>query len=165
MQKPYIIAFVGSHNSGKTTILSNIIPLLKAKGIRVGVVKTTHHPDIAIDQPGKDSYKLKEAGAEAVVLSSPNKLAFIQYTDDAPWELCLPQMRHLDCILIEGGKTSNYPKIEVFRQSLGLQPLYCGLTSAIAICTDLSLDTKLPQFRLDDFSGISDFLTQELGRC
>ena len=161
---PPIISFVGLHDSGKTTLLAKLIPLLRERGLRIGVVKHTHHHDFEIDRPGKDSYRLKQAGAERVMIASDRKIAFVadNHRRQRSWRELLPCFQDLDLLLVEGDKHSSLPKIEVYRKSMQCFPLYPKLRRVIAICTDVPLATKRPQFRFRDVRAISDFVAERI---
>lgn len=159
-KQPCVISFVGSHDSGKTTLLTRLIPLLKRRGLRIGVVKHTHHHDFEIDRPGKDSYRLKQSGAEAVVIASDRKIVFVANHERRSWRELMPCLNGLDVLLVEGDKQSDLPKIEVYRNANRRAPLYPKLKRVIAVCTDVPLATKRPQFRLSDVRGIADFVAE-----
>lgn len=119
MFSPLILGFYGFSNSGKTTIIKDLILTLKAKGFKVGVIKQTNKP-ISIDVPGKDTWKYKEVGANMVVFSSsietsflsPNHLMVSQVIEH------MVQLQHFDIILVEGTNDPSIPKIRI-----GLKPL------------------------------------------
>lgn len=109
---------VGYSGSGKTTLLCALIPWFRANGLRVAAVKATHH-DIEWDRPGKDSYRLREAGAEAVLLQGP-KRSFLTRQSSSDWRVSLDWLGSgLDLVLVEGKKDWPIPKIEVYRPELG----------------------------------------------
>ena len=114
-----ILGFVAASGTGKTTLLTQLIPILKQSGLRIGLIKHSHH-DFEIDQPGKDSFRLREAGASSVMLVSRYRRAMI--TELTPeQELRLDDQlkqfdqTELDLILVEGFKAENFPKIELHR--------------------------------------------------
>lgn len=138
-RKP-LLGVAAYSGSGKTTLLKQVIPLLTAAGLRVGLIKHSHH-GFDIDYPGKDSYELRKAGAEQVMIASGRRRALIietpPQTDPALAELLtqLDQER-LDLILVEGFKHERLPKLEVHRPSLGRPPLYPDDPNIIAVATD-----------------------------
>jgi molybdopterin-guanine dinucleotide biosynthesis protein MobB len=150
--------------TGKTTLLRALLPLLRARGLRVGVVKHTHH-DFDIDLPGKDSYELRRAGASQVLIGSRKRWALITETDfdrDPPLAELLSHIGAdaLDLILIEGLKNEAIPKLEVHRPAMG-RPLLCANdTNVIAIATDASvaLPRVMPNFDLNDIEAITSFV-------
>lgn len=156
---PYL-AFVGRSNTGKTTVIERLIPILVEKGIRVAVIK--HHPhDFDIDIPGKDTYRYKKAGATMSVLASPRKIAVVKDTED---ELTLTEIisryvSDVDFLIIEGFKKENVPKIEVFQRKEGADlPVRWGDKNLIALVTDEPVETSLPVFLRNDIQGIARFI-------
>jgi molybdopterin-guanine dinucleotide biosynthesis adapter protein len=148
-----LLGFVAASGTGKTTLLKALIPLLKAEGLRTGVIKHSHHA-FAIDQPGKDSYELRTAGASPVMLSSANRRAVImEWPDsrepDLAAELDFFPLKDLDLVLIEGFKNAPIAKLEVHRPSLGASPLFFNDDRIVAIATDKALRPKPAITELD----------------
>ncbi|MFQ5811691.1 MAG: molybdopterin-guanine dinucleotide biosynthesis protein B [Anaerolineae bacterium] len=152
-----IISVVGKSGVGKTTFLEKLIAELKERGYRVATVKHDVH-GFEIDQPGKDSWRLAQAGSDSVVIASPQKLALIKYLDG---EMTLSEiaafLTDVDIILTEGYKRGDAPKIEVSRRERG-GALLCTADELVAIVSDQSFDLSVPQFGLDDLVGIVDLL-------
>ncbi len=140
-----LIGFATYSGTGKTTLLCNIIPLLKQKGIRVGIIKHTHH-GFGIDHPQKDSCKLRESGAKKIVVSSKTRTAIIiEHPDnekEPELEDALKNIRtkDLDLILVEGFKQAQIPKIELHRKNLG-ETLYSPQIMGKSVSNQLSLAT------------------------
>lgn len=156
---PYL-SFVGRSNTGKTTVIERLIPILVGKGIKVAVIK--HHPhDFDIDIPGKDTYRYKKAGAIMSILASPRKIAIVKDTED---ELPLAEIMSryvsgVDLLIIEGFKKEDVPKIEVFQRKEGADlPVRWGDRNLMAIVTDEPMETSLPVFSRDDIHGIARFI-------
>ncbi len=150
-----VISFVGSANSGKTTCLEEIIPLLRQRGYRVGVVK--HHGyDFAIDHPGKDTWRFAQAGAEAVALASPQKLAVVRLL---PVELPLAEivkgMGAIDLLLAEGYKQGKQDKIEVVRS--GRKPVMPAETLLAMVADEVHYES-VPTFPFGELHKLVDFL-------
>jgi molybdopterin-guanine dinucleotide biosynthesis protein B len=148
-----MLGFAAASGTGKTTLLMQLIPLLKNQGLRIGLIKHSHH-NFQIDQPGKDSFRLREAGASPVMLVSTHRRAII--TEIAPeQEPCLDdQLQHLDqseldLILVEGFKAESFPKIELHRPTLNKPLLYPNDPGIIAIASDCELETPAYLTRLD----------------
>lgn len=148
-----ILGFVAASGTGKTTLLTQLIPLLKRRGLRIGLIKHSHH-DFDIDRPGKDSFRLRQAGASPVMLVSRFRRAVV--TELSPdQEPCLAdQLKHfdqseLDLILVEGFKAEKFPKIELHRPSLEQPLLYLRDPDIIAIATDAVLETPAHLMQLD----------------
>jgi len=159
-----ILGFAAPSGTGKTTLLTQLIPLLKQHGVRVGLIKHSHH-NFQIDKPDKDSFRLREAGATPVMLVSSHRRAII--TEFAtPVEPSLDeQLKHfdqssLDLILVEGFKSEQFPKIELHRPSLGLPLLYSEDSSIIAIATDQTLlpVREIITLELNNIAQIADFI-------
>jgi molybdopterin-guanine dinucleotide biosynthesis protein B len=159
-----VLGFAAYSGSGKTTLLVRLLPLLRQRRLRVGLIKPTHHR-FEIDYPGKDSYELRQAGASQVLIGSKHGWALIVESEaEKPPSLAdlierLDQDR-LDLILVEGFKLERIPKIEVHRPSLGKPLLSPGDPSFIAIATDapLEVDLALPLLDLNQPSAIADFI-------
>jgi molybdopterin-guanine dinucleotide biosynthesis protein MobB len=140
-----IISFVGASNSGKTTLLEKVIKELIKRGYRVAVVKHEAR-GFNLDYEGKDSWRLKRAGANPLIVSSPERVALIQDVprDQSLMELIERFKPEVDIILTEGYKREPYPKIEVFRKDCCSKPLCTIEDNLIAIASDISLDLGVP---------------------
>lgn len=113
--KPPAVAVVGTSGAGKTTLILELIRILIGRGYRIGAIKHTHHTEIEFDTPGKDSYKMKAAGAVAVALVTPQTLMLVRDGSPPLKELLQHDFAHLDLVLVEGYKESDLPKILVER--------------------------------------------------
>jgi len=153
-----IVSIVGKTRAGKTTLIERLITEFKRRGYRIVTVK--HSPGgVDIDRPGKDSQRFGEAGSDAVIIGSPDKLAFIKSMDHDP---SIEEILHLigselDLALVEGFRKGKAPKIEVHRKELG-EGLLCSDKELSAIVTDEPLDISLPQFSPGDTQAIADFI-------
>lgn len=159
-----VLGIAAYSGTGKTTLLTQLIPALRQQGLRVAVVKHAHHK-FDIDKPGKDSYRLREAGASQVVVASQRLLALMQTSDNLAEPLladCLARldMRHLDLILVEGFKHEAIPKLELYRASVGAPLLYPDDPNVIALATDkMPLnDLSITVVDLNDVDAILQFL-------
>lgn len=148
-----LVGFAAFSGTGKTTLLTLTIPILKRHGLRIGLIKHSHH-NFQIDQPGKDSFRLRAAGASPVMLVSTHRRAII--TEIMPEQeprlddqLKLFDQSELDLILVEGFKAEQFPKIELHRPSLDKPLLYPSDPSIIAIATDCPLATPVYLTQLD----------------
>ncbi|MDL2227066.1 molybdopterin-guanine dinucleotide biosynthesis protein B, partial [Deltaproteobacteria bacterium OttesenSCG-928-M10] len=119
---PPIVAVSGVKNSGKTSLLAALIPLFRARGLRVGLIKHDGH-DFSPDVPGRDSRRLREAGAEAVAVYSPRRYMVTAEKAGVEIDDLLPHFAGVDLVMLEGGKDSPYPKIEVLRAAVSSQPV------------------------------------------
>lgn len=166
-----LLGFCAYSGTGKTTLLTRLIPLLSASGLRIAVVKHTHHV-IDLDQPGKDSYRLREAGAQQVVLASHKRIIAQREVTEERQEASLADALHsipagsADLILVEGFKHESYPKIELHRPSLG-KPLMCVDDSTImAVASDdpaLLIPAGLPLLDVNQPEMMAAFILQRLG--
>jgi len=136
------VHIVGGKNHGKTTLVVELVELLRAQGLRVGTIKHTHHHH-ELDTPEKDSYRHRQAGAAAVGILSPS-MNVIFWPPTEPWESTgdrrydafAPLLEHCDVVLVEGDTQTAGPKIEVWRASIGTRPLAERDRSIVAIVTD-----------------------------
>ncbi|MCK5719935.1 MAG: molybdopterin-guanine dinucleotide biosynthesis protein B [Thiomargarita sp.] len=173
MKQIPILGFVAYSGTGKTTLLLKIIPLLKTAGLRIGMVKHTHHKKFEIDYPGKDSYRLRRAGAEQMLVASKKLWALMvdieENYDEPPLSQLLPHLDHnkLDLILVEGFKHEAFPKIEVYRPSLGNKPLFPEDQTIIAVACDESnvVETNLPILDMNQPNKIVEFILDKLILC
>jgi molybdopterin-guanine dinucleotide biosynthesis adapter protein len=165
-----IIGFAAFSGTGKTTLLTQIIPVLKHHGLRIGLIKHSHH-NFQIDQPGKDSFRLRAAGASPVMLVSTHRRAII--TEITPEieprlddQLKLFDQSELDLILVEGFKAEQFPKIELHRPSLNKPLLYLNDPNIIAIASDCALETPdyMTQLDLNQPERIAAFILNQLMR-
>jgi molybdopterin-guanine dinucleotide biosynthesis protein B len=159
-----VLGIVAASGTGKTTLLTQLIPILKQNGLRVGLIKHSHH-DFEIDQPGKDSFRLREAGATSVMLVSQYRRAIITELPLEQEPQLADQLKQfdqteLDLILIEGFRAEKFPKIEVHRASLAAPLLYPNDPDIIAIATDVALQTpdNLMQLNLNQPEMIATYI-------
>jgi molybdopterin-guanine dinucleotide biosynthesis adapter protein len=163
---PPIVAFVGHSGSGKTTFVEKLIACLTRKGIRVAVIKHDVH-GFEMDKPGKDTWRHKQAGAVATLISSPGKIGLVMDSerDRSPEEL-LPLLHFADLVITEGYKRSQLPKIEVFRpEATGDEtPLRLNDPNLLALITDskhlpAQKAADLPIFSPREVDAVAAFLT------
>lgn len=156
---PPVLSLIGKANSGKTTLLEKLIPALNARNVRVGTIKHHVH-EFAMDTPGKDTWRHKQAGARVVALSSPWGLGLIRDTDcDLPLlELVNRYFDDVDLVITEGYKSGPAPKIEICRSAAQAEPLANRDETWLAMVSDRPLECGLPLFGLDDAAGLADFL-------
>jgi molybdopterin-guanine dinucleotide biosynthesis protein B len=159
-----VLGFVAFSGTGKTTLLSQLIPALRARGVRCAVIKHSHH-DFEIDQPGKDSHRLRRAGADQVILASPHRTFWVR-EGDGETEPRLADLvtrldpAGLDLVLVEGFRAEAVPKIEVHRPSLGTPLLCAGDDSIIALACDAAPQqaVSVPLLPLNDPAAVADFV-------
>lgn len=157
-----VVSFVGYSGSGKTTFLEKLIPELKARNIRVGIIKHHGHA-MEIDTPGKDTWRHSSAGADAVAISCPGKAAvFLKAEDELSLDELVRVMGDMDIILTEGYKRGSRPKIEINRSACG-HGLISDPRELIAVVSDTGWGAGMPVFGLEDAAGVADFLAARYG--
>lgn len=159
-----ILGFAAYSGTGKTTLLEALLPQLTEAGLRIGMLKHAHH-NFDVDKEGKDSYRLRKAGATQMLISSRNRYALMTETPDAESEFEYLLTRFdcdkLDIILVEGCKNIAFPKIELHREVVGKPWLYPNDTNIIAIAADTQVDdSDLPQMDINDLDSIAEFVIQ-----
>lgn len=161
-----VLGVAGWSGSGKTTLLTRLIPRLVESGLQVAAIKHAHH-NFDIDQPGKDSFQHRMAGAREVLVSSANRWALMHENRgeaEASLAELIDKLSPADIVLVEGFKHETHDKIEVHRAANG-KPLLCtGDTSVIALATDLpATPVSIPILPLDDIAAIADFVLRRCG--
>lgn len=160
-----LLGFAAWSGTGKTTLLEQLIPLLVARGLRLGVLKHAHH-DFDIDQPGKDSHRLRKAGANQMMVASRRRHARIIETElaEADFRELLASFDQtcLDLLLVEGFKHEHFPKIELHRAAIGKPLLFPDDRDIIAVASDQPTDTTLPRLDINDLDAIADFVCDYL---
>ena len=156
-----IIGLAGWSGSGKTTLIKKLIPCLIARGMRVSTLKHAHH-GFDLDQPGKDSFFHRAAGATEVIISSAKRWAILHELRDAPeWDLgaLVAKMSPVDLVLVEGFKRDEFPKLEIHRAANGKPLIHPDDPHIIGIASDVDLQgVKIPVIDLDDIEAIADLL-------
>lgn len=159
-----IYGVTGWKNNGKTGLMERLVAEFCARGLTVSTLKHAHHRT-DVDQPGTDSHRHRQAGAQEVVLASPNRVVIMQElrgAEEPSLTELLARMRPVDLILVEGYKREPHPKVEAHRSVAG-QPLIAPDDPSIrAVATDTPLDLDRPQFDLDDTVAIADFIANDL---
>jgi molybdopterin-guanine dinucleotide biosynthesis adapter protein len=158
-----IFGVAGWSGSGKTTLLDALIPELVRRSVTVSTIKHAHH-NFDIDQPGKDSWRHRQAGASEVMVTSSRRFALMHELRDAAEPTLaelVTRMAPVDLLLVEGFKRDSHPKLEVHRPSVGKPFLYPDDPHIVAIASDENLTVPLPLLPLSDVAAIADFI---LGR-
>lgn len=164
--QPPALGFVAPSGTGKTTLLTRLAAVLSARGLRLGYLKHAHH-GFDLDTQGKDSYRLREAGAQRVLIASAARWALLQENDARQPIPQLPELlahfdpERIDLVLIEGWHgVSSYPKIAVHRPAAGREPQRFDDSDLIAVATDTpeQVPTSLPRLPLNDPERIADFI-------
>lgn len=161
-----IFGLAGWSGSGKTTLMTCLLPEFAARGLRVSTLKHAHE-SFEIDQPGKDSYAHREAGAQEVVIASAHRFALIHELRGAPepsLDELVARMSPVDLVLVEGWKGHPHPKIEIYRPSLGKPLLHPGDPYVVALASDEPVTgLALPWLPLGDPQRIARFILDTLG--
>jgi molybdopterin-guanine dinucleotide biosynthesis protein B len=152
-----VIGLAGWSGAGKTTLLRRLIPALTATGLSVSTLKHAHHA-FDIDQPGKDSWEHRQAGATEVLIGSANRWALMHELRGAAEPSLAELLAHLspvDLVLVEGFKRGPHPKIEVHRHANGKPFLHPEDPSIVALASDVAVPGPLPRVGLDDVDGVA----------
>jgi molybdopterin-guanine dinucleotide biosynthesis protein B len=155
-----VVSFVAaSSNSGKTTLIEQVVRILKARGLRVAVVKHAS-AGFDLDKPGKDSWRFQQAGADTVVLVGPDTMAFMKKIIREPTPEELVQIAgDVDIVIHEGFKLSAKNRIEIFRHGIsGNRPLSLDDPSFLALVSDQPVEINIPRFDWNDAEGVADFI-------
>ncbi|MBP2169052.1 molybdopterin-guanine dinucleotide biosynthesis protein B [Erwinia toletana] len=162
-----LIALAAWSGTGKTTLLKQLIPLLKMRNIRCGLIKHTHH-QMDIDTPGKDSYQLRKAGADQVLVASQQRWALMTETADNQQPLNLQFLASrldaslLDLVLVEGFKDEAVTKIVLWREESGRDLNELLDQHVIAVASDQPLSLHIPSLDLNQPESIADFIVNWL---
>jgi len=159
-----VFGFAGWSGSGKTTLIEALVPILVGRGLVVSLIKHAHH-DFDVDQPGKDSWRHRQAGCAEVLVSSAARWALMHELRGAPeptFAEGLARLSPCDIVLLEGYKTVAVPKLEIWRPSIGKPPLHPVDAHVVALATDdrSAAPAGLPVFDLDDVRGIAAFVVE-----
>ena len=162
-----IIGLAGWSGSGKTTLIKKLIPRLIARGIAVSTLKHAHH-GFDLDQPGKDSFFHRAAGATEVIISSAKRWAILHELREQPeWDLAalVGKMSPVDLVLVEGFKRDAFPKLEIHRIANGKPLIHPEDPHIVAVASDSALPkSKVPVVDLNDIEAIADLLLKHAVR-
>lgn len=159
-----VYGVIGWKNSGKTSLMERLVTEITGRGFTVSTVKHVHHA-VDLDQPGKDTYRHRQAGAREVVLASADRLAILVEHRGTEPELpaVLARLAPVDLVLVEGYKRDAHPKVEVWREETG-QPLIQPQDPLVrAVATDAALVLPVPVLDLNDTVAVADFILREVG--
>ena len=168
-----LLGFAAYSGTGKTTLLEKLIPLLVAQGLKIALVKHSHH-DIEMDKPGKDSYRLRKAGASQVVLAGTHRsICFHEHKQahdsELTEQLALLNTQNLDLVLVEGYRDQPFPKIELHRSELKKPFIYSQDKNIIALICDTTtqqninngvIPCDLPLFDFEGLNSLSEFIVK-----
>ena len=163
-----IFGFAGWSGSGKTTLIEQVIPRFVRAGLKVSLIKHAHHR-FDVDQPGKDSFRHRAAGCSEVLVTSGERWVLMHEMrgeKESTLEEQIARISPCDLLLIEGYKRYPLPKLEIFREANGKPLLYPEDEHIVAVAADTQVQSRLPQFGLDDYDAIAVFVldTLELNR-
>ncbi|WP_018231957.1 molybdopterin-guanine dinucleotide biosynthesis protein B [Thioalkalivibrio thiocyanodenitrificans] len=161
-----VLGFAAWSGTGKTTLLTQLIPRLRERGLRIAMVKHAHHA-FDVDKPGKDSYELRKAGASQMLIASSRRMALMTELNP-PAEPGLPELlarldaSRADLVLVEGFKEARIPKIELHRPSLGKPLLFPDDPDIVAVASDAPPGRPCDRVLLDlnDLGTITEFVLQ-----
>ncbi len=162
-----VLGFAAYSGTGKTTLLVKLLPLMKLQGLRVAMIKHTHH-DFDIDTPGKDSYELRKAGANQVLVASDRRTVLMSENDQVadPDLLSLVkklELENVDLVMVEGFRHVPFAKIELHRPSSGKELIYLNDKSVVAIASDEDIKTgDLPLLNLNQPEEVAGFINRWL---
>lgn len=168
-----MIGFAAFSGTGKTTLLLKLLPILKQQGLRVAVVKHAHH-SFEMDQPGKDSYRLREAGADEMLVAARCRIGFVRECKESSSEprlseaVSLLEPERLDLVLVEGFKLEPIPKIELHRAALGRPLLFPQDPNIVAFASDAKVPAQqplhIPTLSIDRPDEIASFILGRIDR-
>jgi molybdopterin-guanine dinucleotide biosynthesis adapter protein len=159
-----VYGVIGWKNSGKTSLMERLVTEITGRGFSVSTVKHVHHA-VDLDQPGKDTYRHRQAGAQEVVLASADRLAILVEHRGTEPELpaVLARLAPVDLVLVEGYKRDAHPKVEVWREETGQPLIQPGDPLVRAVATDAAVALPVPVLDLNDTVAVADFILRETG--
>jgi molybdopterin-guanine dinucleotide biosynthesis protein B len=159
-----VFGFAGWSGSGKTTLIEKLIPRFAGAGLRVSLIKHAHHT-FDVDQPGKDSYRHRHAGAAEVLVTSSRRWVLmheLRGAQEPSFDEQVARLSPCDLLIVEGFKFAPIPKLEVWRAETGEALLHPNDPHIVAVASDEKVETKLPLFDLNDEGKIESFIVQFL---
>jgi molybdopterin-guanine dinucleotide biosynthesis protein B len=159
-----VFGIAGRSGMGKTTLLERLVPELRARALTVSLIKHSHKA-IEIDRPGKDSFRLREAGCQEVLLLGDGRWALmheLRGAPEPPLDYLLSRLQHCDIVLVEGFKSGDFPKLEVWRQTEGKPSLWPDWPGIVAMACEGAPPAGVPRvLALADTKGIADLVLAE----
>ncbi len=159
-----VFGFAGWSGSGKTTLIEKLIPRFAGAGLRVSLIKHAHHT-FDVDQPGKDSYRHRHAGAQEVLVTSSRRWVLMHELRGAAepaFDVQLAKLSPCDIVIVEGFKHAPIPKLEVWRRVTGEPLIHPNDPHIVAVASDTKVETTLPLLDLNDDAAISSFILAHL---
>ena len=159
-----VYGVIGWKNSGKTSLMERLVAEITGRGFSVSTVKHVHH-DVDLDQPGKDTFRHRVAGAREVVLASADRFALmVEHRGPEPdLPAVLARLAPVDLVLVEGYKRDAHPKVEVWREETGHPLIQPGDPLVRAVATDAALALPVPVLDLNNTAVVADFILREVG--
>ena len=159
-----VYGVIGWKNSGKTSLMERLVAEITGRGFSVSTVKHVHHA-VDLDQPGKDTFRHRQAGAREVLLASADRLAILVEHRGPEPELpaVLARLAPIDLVLVEGYKRDAHLKVEVWREETGQPLIQPGDPLVRAVATDAALTLPVPVLDLNDTGAVADFILREVG--
>ena len=157
-----VFGIAGRSGMGKTTLLERLVPELKSRGLVVSLIKHSHKA-IEIDRPGKDSFRLREAGCQEVLLLGDGRWALmheLRGDPEPPLPYLLSRIQPCDLVLVEGFKSGDFPKLEVWRAEVGKPMLWPDWPGIVALATDAPPPVERPWLKLEDIGAVADLVWQ-----
>ena len=159
-----VFGFAGWSGSGKTTLIEKLIPRFTGAGFAVSLIKHAHHT-FDVDQPGKDSYRHRHAGAQEVLVTSSRRWVMMHELRGAAepsFDAQLAKLSPCDIVIVEGFKHAAIPKLEVWRRVTGEPLIHPNDPHIVAVASDTKVETKLPFLELNDDAAIASFILAHL---
>ncbi len=159
-----VYGIIGWKNAGKTSLMERLVADITGRGFSVSTVKHVHH-DVDLDQPGKDTFRHRAAGASEVILASAHRFALLHEHRGAEPDLAtvLTRLAPVDLVLVEGYKRDAHAKIEVFRDGEGRTLIQPEDATIRAVATDAQVQVTVPVLDLNDAGAVADFVLREVG--
>lgn len=159
-----VYGVIGWKNSGKTSLMERLVAEITGRGFSLSTVKHVHHA-VDLDQPGKDTFRHRTAGAKEVALASADRLAIlVEHRGPEPdLPAVLARLAPVDLVLVEGYKRDAHPKVEVWRAETGHPLIQPGDPLVRAVATDATLSLPVPVLNLNDTGAVADFILRETG--
>ncbi|MCU0800567.1 MAG: molybdopterin-guanine dinucleotide biosynthesis protein B [Rhodobacteraceae bacterium] len=159
-----VYGVIGWKNAGKTSLMERLVAEITGRGFSVSTVKHVHH-DVDLDQPGKDTFRHRLAGAREVVLASAHRFAILHEHRGPEPDLMavLARLAPVDLVLVEGYKRDRHAKVEVFREGEGRSLIAPSDATVRAVATDTVVDVAVPVLDLNDTGAVADFILAEVG--
>ena len=162
MARMKVFGIAGRSGMGKTTLLEKLVAEFGRRGLSVSLIKHSHK-DIEVDRPGKDSFRLREAGCQEVLLLGASRWALmheLRGAEEPPLDYLLSRIQRCDLVLVEGFKSGDFPKLEVWRAEVGKPRLWPDWPGIVALATDAPPPVQRPWLPLQHIGALADLIWQ-----